>query len=427
MLRAVCVAGCAAVVMVLPGCGGSQSQSTTGDKGAIGAMDRIDRAELVPLRPGAAAYRSDPVASRRIAALDDTLRTRIIKALRNSAQSAQVQLVGDERLDQVVTDLARSLTGNELPHSDAIRFLLAHYGVVEPYPVFQLVRAHRNAPEAKIAEQLARGFAFPPNSRLVTLGIGIFRATTMMTIVLAMQPKHLDLAPVARKHPAKAEIELRGRLLGEFSTPTVYVTNPGGNVDQYRLELNDSAFRTRISCARGNGEYQLEVFGQDAAGPRVLANFPIYCGTAPPTSLALRGGVIPKPISASAAEVKLLAAINESRKTAGLQPLAIDTQLSAVARAHSADMMANNYFAHVSAKTGGPADRVKAAGIELPDRLLENIGKASSVTEIHSGLMRSPGHRAAILDPYVTRVGIGAATSTSEAKSFVLIATELFR
>ena len=72
-------------------------------------------------------------------------------------------------------------------------------------------------------------------------------------------------------------------------------------------------------------------------------------------------------------------------------------------------MLVNHFTAHISPRTGSPADRVAKAGIAV-GRLLENIGSSSSPEEVHLGLMRSPGHRSAILDPDVTHVGIGVAS-----------------
>lgn len=413
------------IALVAACSGGSSAPSSS--PGLVTAIDRMESAELVPMRAGAAEYRSDPVARRPMPALDDSLRARMFTAIRDGAAERGINVLGDERLDMVMNDLARALNANEQPHSEAVGFLLAHYGVVEPFPELRVIRVHRDAPEDVIAEQVSRGFSMPANSPLVTLGIGINRATTTMTLIVAVQAKLIDLEPVARRHGSGAEVELKGRLLGSYREPTVYVTNPGGDVDKYRLMVRDDGFYTKVACNRGDGEYQLEVFGNDAAGPKVLANFPIYCGVHAPDSLARSGGYVPEPVTTEDAESELLAMINSARKEAELPALARDGQLARVARLHSQDMLANDYFAHVSPKTGAPSDRVAAAGIEVPDRLLENLGRDSSVEEVHHGLMRSPGHRSAILDDRVTHVGIGVATSTADDGGFVLIATQLFR
>lgn len=138
-----------------------------------------------------------------------------------------------------------------------------------------------------------------------------------------------------------------------------------------------------------------------------------------------RGGFIPDPVAADEAERQLFVLVNKARATAGLSALAFDPDLARVARAHSSEMLINNYIAHISPTTGSPSDRVAKAGITV-DRLSENIGTSSSPDELHQGLMRSPGHRSAILDRKSTRVGIGVAVPLA-GRRYRVVGTELFR
>ena len=111
-----------------------------------------------------------------------------------------------------------------------------------------------------------------------------------------------------------------------------------------------------------------------------------------------------------AAEAELVRLVNAERTAAGLGPLALDPELAAVGRAHSEEMFRLGYFAHVSPVTGDPSDRLNAAEV----RYLvsgENLAYAPSVAVAHRGLMNSPGHRANILNPAFTRIGIGVVRS----------------
>jgi uncharacterized protein YkwD len=184
-------------------------------------------------------------------------------------------------------------------------------------------------------------------------------------------------------------------------------------------------FLAPVTCDRGDGHYQVEVFGSDASGPRVLANFPVFCGVQARGSLPGRGGFVPKRVSSDVAEFELFSLINKARATAGLPALSYDPALTGVARAHSRDMLTHDYIAHIAPTTGSPADRVAKAGIAV-DRLAEDIGTSGSPEELHLGLMRSPGHRAAILDPRSTRVGVGVAVPPA-GQHFRVVGTELFR
>ena len=109
----------------------------------------------------------------------------------------------------------------------------------------------------------------------------------------------------------------------------------------------------------------------------------------------------------TAVEASLLRAINESRQRARLAPLELMAPLVDVARAHSRDMADNHYVAHNSREGATPGQRLRDAGL-LSGLSLENVARGYGAREIHDGLMVSPGHRANVLNPRVTHVGIGA-------------------
>lgn len=98
--------------------------------------------------------------------------------------------------------------------------------------------------------------------------------------------------------------------------------------------------------------------------------------------------------------------VNQERIKAGLQPLTVDPKLTELARLKAQDMVKNNYFDHISPTYGSPFDMMRHAGITYRTAG-ENIAAASSVERAHTALMNSSGHRANILNPNFTRIGIG--------------------
>lgn len=110
------------------------------------------------------------------------------------------------------------------------------------------------------------------------------------------------------------------------------------------------------------------------------------------------------------AEAELLRLVNAERANAGLDPVVLDPALATVGRAHSEEMFRLGYFAHVSPVAGDPSDRLAAADVVY---LVsgENLAFAPTVEIAHEGLMNSPGHRANILNPAFTRLGIGVVRS----------------
>jgi uncharacterized protein YkwD len=102
----------------------------------------------------------------------------------------------------------------------------------------------------------------------------------------------------------------------------------------------------------------------------------------------------------------LLSLLNEERQKRGLGTLAADAELRGVAVAHSTDMVENHFFGHVSPTTGTLDDRVRRAHLKL-SRSGECVTLEFSPAGAHRALMDSPAHRASMLDPLFTHVGVG--------------------
>ncbi|MCK8437704.1 stress protein [Streptomyces sp. D2-8] len=100
---------------------------------------------------------------------------------------------------------------------------------------------------------------------------------------------------------------------------------------------------------------------------------------------------------------------NRERARAGLPPLSADPLLTTAAQAHSADMVARAFYAHTAPDGGQPWDRAAAAG-STRRSIGENIACGQrSPADVVEGWMNSPGHRANILTPGFTHIGIGFA------------------
>jgi len=125
-------------------------------------------------------------------------------------------------------------------------------------------------------------------------------------------------------------------------------------------------------------------------------------------------------LSPAEAEARMLELLNGTRVAAGLRPVRPDGELRDVALGHSNDMADHKFFSHVSPSTGTPDDRVRRSGVVVAGAA-ENIAQADSPESAHDGLMESPGHRAAMLGPRYTHVGI-AVVGTDRG----LIVTMLF-
>ncbi|MGX1567278.1 CAP domain-containing protein [Streptomyces sp. NPDC055506] len=100
---------------------------------------------------------------------------------------------------------------------------------------------------------------------------------------------------------------------------------------------------------------------------------------------------------------------NRERARAGLPPLAVDPLLTTAAQAHSADMVARAFYSHTAPDGSQPWDRATAAG-SARRSIGENIACGQrSPADVVEGWMNSPGHRANILKPGFTHIGVGFA------------------
>ncbi|WP_381795986.1 CAP domain-containing protein [Streptomyces niveus] len=103
----------------------------------------------------------------------------------------------------------------------------------------------------------------------------------------------------------------------------------------------------------------------------------------------------------------VVALTNAERTAARLRPLAGDPRLTTAAQAHSDEMVGQGFYSHTSPDGRQPWDRAAAAGCTHRG-IGENIACGQrSAAEVVRGWMDSPGHRANILKPDFTHIGIG--------------------
>ncbi|KAB7707203.1 hypothetical protein F9802_09355 [Bacillus aerolatus] len=108
-------------------------------------------------------------------------------------------------------------------------------------------------------------------------------------------------------------------------------------------------------------------------------------------------------------EKQILNLVNQERAKTGAAPLKFAADVEKVAQLKSEDMMKNNYFDHNSPTYGSPFKMMDQFGVAYTFAG-ENIAAGYSTAEaVMKGWMNSPGHRANILNPNYTEIGIGIA------------------
>jgi len=265
-------------------------------------------------------------------------------------------------------------------------------GVVSAYITFD---AHA---EPDWNDQLER---FPRGIPITRYGIRLSPSGRSGVVIFGSMEASYE--PIARAFDPGQNVHLKGETAQRFKSCELFWTKPDGTVE--KRECRGRAFDENFGLAAA-GAYRLEVMGDAGSGPVIVAVVPLYAGVPEP----LASGVTSTTVDPDEAEVRMLALLNEARRAAGLNPLQADSELRDIALGHSKDMVSHHFVAHVSPSTGGPGDRARRSGI-IVAMFGENIAASSSPEVAHEGLMNSPGHRANMLEPLYTHVGIAARKS----------------
>lgn len=147
-------------------------------------------------------------------------------------------------------------------------------------------------------------------------------------------------------------------------------------------------------------------------------------GTGLPAATADRDGCadsgrLPTPATATTARAATLCLINAERARHGLPALMADPGLQGAAEEHSLDMARRDYFEHDTPEGVKPWMRITRQGYHAP-LVGENLawGEADKGTPVEAMRlwMDSDGHRANLLEPRYTQIGVGLAFDSPEPR-----------
>ncbi len=109
----------------------------------------------------------------------------------------------------------------------------------------------------------------------------------------------------------------------------------------------------------------------------------------------------------------LLNLTNQDRQLDGESALDDNSQLSSAAQAKAEDMVANNYWSHISPSGKTPWSFISSSGYQY-QAAGENLAYGfNSASNVMNAWMNSPEHRANILNPSYQDVGFGVAEATN--------------
>jgi uncharacterized protein YkwD len=123
-------------------------------------------------------------------------------------------------------------------------------------------------------------------------------------------------------------------------------------------------------------------------------------------------------------ERTLLGAVNEVRAAHNLRPLRVDAALVRAARDYSSTLIRRDIFTH-----GSLGPRLAGYGVRGPiygENLAWGKGERATARGIVRGWMASPGHRANLLRPGWSRIGIGSRVGTFQGYGGATVITADF-
>ena len=201
----------------------------------------------------------------------------------------------------------------------------------------------------------AVGELFPKACRFNRIGVAAAVLPGGEAVVAALTAQHAsDLTPIPGTVAPGETLVVGGRLAAGLSKPRLFVTRPGGEVEELKLAAEGDRFSGRVTF-RPAGEHSVEVLADGPGGPQVLAMRRVFAGVERPAR--------PPPLRAAGTGLAAVEAeIDRLRAARGLPHLQRDAELDAVAEGHSREMVRAKTFAHVLPGDGSLTDRLRKAG-----------------------------------------------------------------
>ncbi|MBP6632368.1 MAG: hypothetical protein KA297_23305 [Kofleriaceae bacterium] len=389
-------------------------------------------ADAPPPRPGAVDLRGHEVRvelddepavayelapARSIGALgEDDLPAGLLRAVREAGADPQARF--DPQLTRAAHQVALLATRlAQMPPEAALEPVLHSAGAPEPAAAVYLTRAQADD-DAPVADTLRRALAAaPPGHGEVRFGLGeavdddAEYPRAIAVLVTRRDYRVVEAATaVARGGVWRARVDL-GPGWTELRAQALH---PDGGLSDVELIRTGDRLELRVAAGAGAGRIAIGVDGHGPEGPGKLLQLSAWIGAPPRTHLLAVPPADPEPLDPAAGEQWAFQRLADDRARAGLGSLVLDADLSRLARRHSEEMRDRGFFAHRSPSTGLVGDRLRAAGLATIT-YGENLAKNDSLAEAQASLMGSVGHRANIVGPRFTHVGVGVARDSDKS------------
>ena len=338
------------------------------------------------------------------------------------------EVIYDAALGHAARELAyeHSLLGGLVPQ-DIVDFLVHSAGAIDR-SVTQGYTATGGEGMEAVSERLLQMLGPPPGSGTVRVGVGeafVPGAQRPRYIAVLLSRREVEISSVPRRVPPGTLWVLSGILPPGYESPTALVLR-GERIEEVPVTSQGRRFTVDVAVGERPATLAVSVGATGPFGPTPLLQLPIEVGRPLPSTFETRVAEDESAIrTPDAGEALALGLLDADRRRYHLPDLVRDEALDAIARAHSVDMRDHGFFGHVSPDTGGPSDRLAAAGYRA-STYAENVASGGSLHGAEAGLFASLGHRRNILNPDVTHVGIGVAGKAGEDGRIEWHLTQLF-
>lgn len=210
-------------------------------------------------------------------------------------------------------------------------------------------------------------------------------------------------APVPHRIAPGQRVAIELTLAPGLGAPRLVVRWPDGHTDRRPLQSRDGSLWTAtLPPAEDDGTLEIQVLADGDLGAEVVGNLHLEVGVA--ETRAEHPQPTPDPQLPPPARLRWM--VNRFRVAHGRPALAPDPELDRVALDHCEELALRGVLSHRSASGAELDERLAAAGYRFRVAL-ENLARAGDLGAAHQSLTRSPSHRANLLSPEVSSLGVG--------------------
>ena len=324
---------------------------------------------------------------------------------------AQTGLLGEGclRRDGALDRVARALVerfdaGGPLPDTAELELLLRQQGSPYVWPR-SFARSQSHAP-GLAGPRLRSWLTNSAPAGEPRCGLAITERGNESSVAVVAADVLADLEPLPLQARVGGWLTLRATMLVPASGAKVVLLGPSGSPRPLPTAFDGRRLSAPFALDRP-GRFLVQVLAEVEGGPRPVLEALVFAEVEPP----VRAEPEPAP-GESAADPGLEPAqalerlLAQARTEEGLPALRRDEHLDRVAQGHAEAMRDAGRVAHDLGR-GDPAERVRAAGLELISAG-ENVALAGNAVLVHRKLFASPSHRSNMLSRSFDAVGFGA-------------------